>query len=140
LASGTSELSNVNNIFSLLALKLMGHKRLSTIDNYSLDRGLGFFAGLNVLPKATTASTYSYEVDSDSVQGFQKDFIQSVRRVDESWYSGETINLDFHTIPHYGEHPPLEENWVATRGKRMKSALTFFAQDGESMRLKGNRY
>jgi hypothetical protein len=110
----------------------MGHKRLSTVGNYSFDQGLGFFAGLNVLPKATTASTYSYGIDRGSVQGFQKDFIQSVRRVDESWYSGETINLDFHTIPHYGDDPPLEKNWVATRGKRMKSALTFFAQDGES--------
>jgi len=128
---GTNELSNVNNVFSILSLKLMGHKRLSTIGNYSFDRGLGFFAGLNVLPKPTTASTYTYEVDKGSVQGFQRDFVQSVRRVDEAYYSGRTINLDFHTIPHYGEDPGLEENWVAGRGKRMKGALTFFAQDGE---------
>jgi len=127
----TNELSNVNNVFSILSLKLMGHKRLSTIGNYSFDRGLGFFAGLNVLPKPTTASTYTYKIDKGSVQGFQRDFVQSVRRVDEAYYSGRTINLDFHTIPHYGEEPSLEENWVAGMGKRMKGALTFFAQDGE---------
>src|SRR5512139_316014 len=41
-------------------------------------------------------------------------------------------DLDFHTVPHYGEESVLEEHWAATRGKRMKGALTLFAQDASS--------
>lgn len=45
------------------------------------------------------------------------------------------INLDFHSIPHYGEDPPLDSNWVSGRSRSMKSALTLLAQDGESKML-----
>src|SRR3990170_6417326 len=56
----TSKLSKINSIFSILALKLMGHERLSKISSYNHDTGFGFFAGLNVPPKTTATSTYSY--------------------------------------------------------------------------------
>jgi hypothetical protein len=55
----TSKLSKINSIFSILALKLIGHERLSKISNYNHDTGFGFFAGLNVPPKTTVTSTYS---------------------------------------------------------------------------------
>jgi hypothetical protein len=42
------------------------------------------------------------------------------------------INLDFHTVPHYGDESVLEEHWAGARGKRMKGALTLFAQDAMS--------
>ena len=28
------------------------------------------------------------------------------------FYQGETINLDFHSIPHYGEKSKMEKNWA----------------------------
>lgn len=64
---GTSQLSALNSVYSILTLKLIGQERLSQIDNYNLDRGFGFFAGLNALPKPTTISTYSYNIDRDAV-------------------------------------------------------------------------
>lgn len=51
------------------------------------------------------------------------------------YYLGDTINLDFHSIPHYGEKSEMNENWVGARHQRLKSALTFFAQDGESRHI-----
>jgi len=51
------------------------------------------------------------------------------------FYEGETINLDFHAIPHYGEKSMLEKNWVGSKHQSMKSAQTFLAQDGESRML-----
>ncbi len=129
---GTAELSKLNSILSILSLKLLGQERLSHINDFSLDRGLGLFAGLNVLPKSTAISTYSYSIDKQSVDKFQKDFIKNLNKIDESYFSGETINLDFHTIPHFGDNPPLDNHWSGTRNKALKSALAFIAQDAES--------
>ena len=50
-------------------------------------------------------------------------------------YDGSIINLDFHTVPHYGDESVLETHWAGARGKRMKGALTLFAQDAESKLL-----
>jgi len=74
----TSKLSKINSIFSTLALKLMGHERLSRIDDYNFDTGLGFFAGLNVPPKSTSTSTYSYRVDRNSTLEFMEAFISNM--------------------------------------------------------------
>jgi len=131
----TTRLSNINSIFSILALKLMGHERLSRIVNYNLDSGLGFFAGLNVPPKSTATSTYSYRVDKDTIHAFLENFILNMNTNFAHFYQGETINLDFHSIPHYGEKSIMENNWVGAKHHSMKSALTFFAQDGESRML-----
>jgi hypothetical protein len=47
-------------------------------------------------------------------------------------YEGHLVNLDFHTVPHFGEESVLEKHWSGTRGRAMKGALTLFAQDAES--------
>ncbi len=132
---GTLKLSQINSIFSVLALKLMGHERLSKVSSYNHDTGLGFFAGLNVPPKITAISTYSYLIDNNAVQTFLQDFISHMKSIYPQYYQGETINLDFHSIPHYGAKSNMDTNWVGARHQRLKSALTLFAQDGESRHL-----
>lgn len=131
----TSKLSKINSIFSILALKLIGHERLSKISSYNHDTGFGFFVGLNVPPKTTATSTYSYMVDKETIQSFMKEFISQMRTKYSQYYQGDTINLDFHSIPHYGEKSEMDENWVGAKHQRLKSALTLFAQDGESRHL-----
>ena len=131
----TSKLSKINSILSILALKLIGHERLSKISSYNHDTGFGFFAGLNVPPKTTATSTYSYMVDKETIQSFMKEFISQMRTTYSQYYQGDTINLDFHSIPHYGEKSEMEDNWVGAKHQRLKSALTLFAQDGESRHL-----
>jgi len=128
----TDQLTKLNSIYSMLALKLVGQERLSQISNYSFDQGFGLFAGLNVLPKSTMISTYSYQIDRQMVMGFQTQFISHLNKMDAQYFNGETINLDFHTIPHYGENPPLDINWAGSRNKALKGALTLIAQDGDS--------
>ena len=132
---GTSKLSSINSIFSILALKLIGHERLSKISSYNHDTGFGFFAGLNVPPKTTSTSTYSYLVDKNNIQDFSKKFISHMQSIYPANYSGETINLDFHTIPHYGEKSMMDTNWAGAKHQSLKSALTFFAQDGDSRNI-----
>ena len=132
---GTSKISQINSIFSIIALKLMGHERLSKISSYNHDTGFGFFAGLNVPPKTTTASTYSYLVDNTTIQDFSKKFISHMQSTFPEYYCGETINLDFHTIPHYGEKSMMDTNWAGAKHQSLKSALALFAQDGDSRNI-----
>jgi len=131
----TSKLSKINSIFSILAMKLIGHERLSRIDEYNFDTGFGFFAGLNVPPKNQATSTYSYRVDQQTTQTFLENFISNMNSNFNQFYQGKTINLDFHAIPHYGDKSMMENNWVGSKHQSLKSALTFFAQDGESKML-----
>jgi len=131
----TSKLSKINSIFSILAMKLIGHERLSRIDEYNFDTGFGFFAGLNVPPKNQATSTYSYRVDQQATQTFLENFISNMNSNFNQFYQGKTINLDFHAIPHYGDKSIMDNNWVGSKHQSLKSALTFFAQDGESKML-----
>ena len=131
----TTKLSKINSIFSILAMKLIGHERLSRIDEYNFDTGFGFFAGLSVPPKNQATSTYSYRVDQQATQTFLENFISNMNSNFNQFYQGKTINLDFHAIPHYGDKSIMDNNWVGSKHQSLKSALTFLAQDGESKML-----
>jgi len=117
-------------VMSMLALKLVGKERLSQINDFNFDQGLGLFAGLNVLPKSTAISTYSYRLGQREVGRLMKLFVDNQNK--HQGYGSGTINLDFHTIQHYGEDAVLEEHWAGARGRRVQGALTFIAQDCDS--------
>jgi hypothetical protein len=124
------DISALNYVLSMLALKLVGKPRLSQINDFNLDRGFGLFAKLNILPKSTAISTYSYRLSQQHVNAFMRAFVQKQHAMKA--YGGDTVNLDFHTIQHYGEESVLEEHFAGARNKRVKGALTFIAQDCDS--------
>jgi len=124
---GTRIIPRLSYFLSYLALKLLGKDRICHIDDFAFDYGLGVFAGLNVLPKNTAITSYSYRHSPALVRKLLKGFVKRLHA--EGYIKGQNINLDFHVIPYYGEEPVLESNWVPTRGKSMKSVLSFFAQD-----------
>jgi len=115
---------------SFLVLKLLGTERYAHANDYAFDPGPGLFAGLNVLPKCTALSTYSYSLDQDHIMRLQEAFVSHASRM--GIYNGSVVNLDFHTVPHYGDESVLDEHWAGARGRRMKGALTLFAQDAQS--------
>lgn len=117
---------------SLLALKLMGGERLSHIRQYDHDAGFGLFAGLNVLPKPTYVGSYSCLVSADNCLRLQKEIVRLFSSWSPDFFSGGTINLDFHSIPHFGEASEMEKVWCGSRNKALKGANTFFAQDAET--------
>jgi transposase len=117
-------------LLSFLALKLLGTERYSHVGDHSFDSGLGLFAGLNVLPKSTAMSSYSYSLDEKHISRLQQAFIKQASRL--RLYDGTILNLDFHTAPHYGDESVLEKHWAGARGKVMKGALCLFAQDADS--------
>jgi transposase len=117
---------------SMLLLKLIGNPRLSHLDRYDHEPGLGLFAGLNVLPKATYMGTYSCRTSEAMLMKFQQGLLQRFRQTHPKHYGGRYINLDFHAIPHYGDLAEMEKVWCGARGKAMRGAETVFAQDAES--------
>lgn len=126
----TKNISALNYFLSFLALKLLGAERYAHVGDHAFDPGLGLFAGLNILPKCTALSTYSYSLDNAHLIRLQEAFIKHVLRL--GLCNGDIVNLDFHTIPHHGDESVLEEHWAGARGKRMKGALTLLAQDAQS--------
>jgi len=127
---GSKVISARNYFLSFLVLKLLGTERYAHVGDHAFDPVLGLFAGLNVLPKCTALSTYSYSLDEAHLTRLQQAFVSRASRL--GLYNGGIVNLDFHTVPHYGEESVLEEHWAGARGKRMKGALTLFAQDADS--------
>jgi len=128
---GTTAIPALNYLFSFLALKLLGNERYAHVGDHSFDPGLGLFAGLNSLPKCTMMSTYSYSLDEVHIERLQTAFVKRVGNL--GLYSSKpVVNLDFHTLQHFGEESVLEKYWAGARNKVVKGALTLFAQDAES--------
>jgi len=127
---GSKVISATNYFLSFLTLKLLGTERYAHVSDHAFDPGLGLFAGLNVLPKCTAMSTYSYSLDELHILRLQQAFINQAAKL--ALYDGSIINLDFHSAPHYGDESVLEKHWAGARGKSMKGALTLFAQDATS--------
>jgi hypothetical protein len=127
---GTKAIPALSYFLSFLALKLLGTERYAHISEHAFDPGPGLFAELNVLPKCTAISTYSYGLDGVHLLRLQQSFVKQAAKL--KLYEGNIINLDFHTIPHFGEESVLDEHWAGSRNKRMKGALTLFAQDAGS--------
>jgi hypothetical protein len=128
---GTKTIPAMSYLLSFLALKLLGTERYAHVGDHAFDAGLGLFAGLNVLPKCTAMSTYSFGLDDAHVQRLQTAFVKRAAKL--GLYSSSCIvNLDFHTVPHFGDESVLEKHWAGARNKAMKGALTLFAQDAES--------
>jgi len=127
---GTKAIPATSYFLSFLTLKLIGTERYAHMGDHSFDPGLGLFAGLNVLPKCTAMSTYSYGLDSIHLLRLQKAFVKQAIKL--GLYDNQIVNLDFHTVPHFGDESVLQEHWAGARNKRMKGALTLFAQDAVS--------
>lgn len=125
----TQSVSRTNSILSFIALKLSNVRRYTTDDAWCMDRGLGLFAGLNVLPKAAWFSSYSHRV----THKMNRDFLKGLNKIlAEAGLLSDTANLDFTTIPYWGDDSHLENNWSGKRGRALSSMLAVLASDPES--------
>ena len=122
----TSALSDVQCVLSFLALKIAGCKRWSHDTMCNMDRSVGLFAVLNVLPKSTTLSTDSYRVTRSANRDFLLKMCQTFKSNESE--DGE-FNLDFKSIPHWGDESVLEKNWSGARSKSIKSLLSLIVQN-----------
>src|SRR5881409_3662547 len=114
---------------SCLALKLWSLERKSHVMALVADEGLALFAGLNAIPKKSYLSEYSSRITPSQTTQLLAAFHQQVGQ--DNLFPGRSFNLDFHSVPYYGEHPVVERHYVSMRSRRQKSILTFLAQDAE---------
>jgi transposase len=126
----TRQLPAIRSLLSLLALKLSGRRRRSHVRSVVHDPALGYFAGLNVLPKTWHLTTYSYRTSRSQQVAFFEALQPRLRQAGLIGDAG--LNLDFHAIMSYGEQDAvLEQHYVPRRSQRTRSVLTFIAQDGQ---------
>ncbi len=112
---------------SLLALKLVGTERKSHVMNLVCDQGLALFAGLNVVPKRSYLASYSSRVDHRAVVRLMAAWFDEVRRA--GLPLGDSIDLDFHSVPANTQEEPLEKHYISSRSRAEQGVLVFLARD-----------
>jgi len=112
-----------------LALKLWSLERKSHVMALAADEGLALFSGLNATPKKSYLSEYSSRVVPARIDDLLAAWHTRVRG--ETLWTAESFNLDFHSVPYYGEHPTIERHYVSMRSRRQPSVLVFLAQDAD---------
>jgi len=127
---GSKMIPATQALLSLLALKLSGKERKSHVMDLIFDEGIALFAGLNVVPKTTYLSTYSDSISPKMNDKFRAGWTEVLRK--QKLMTGESFNLDFHTIPFFGEDEFVEKHYLSKRSRSQKSILVFLAQDADS--------
>jgi hypothetical protein len=117
-------------LLSLLALKLLDKERRSHIDDFNFDEALGLFAGLNVLPKKSFATDYSYRTQRSQQQQLLAGWVKRLSPL--LLPEARSFSLDFHPIPYRGDDTLLENHYIPCRGQAAPSVQTFFAQEHEN--------
>jgi hypothetical protein len=113
-----------------LALELWSIERKSHVMALVADEGLALFCGLNAMPKKSFLSEYSSRITPQKVSRLLALWHDQV--TGEAILTGESLNLDFHSVPYFGEHPIVESHYLSKRSRRQPSILTFLAQDADS--------
>jgi transposase len=121
---GSEQIPPLQALLALLAPKLLGKRRVSHISDLCHDEGAGLFAGLNVLPKITYATDYSYKTE----RVMNERLIAAVIAKTPLGDPPLSFNLDFHAIPFRGAEPDLENHWVPLRNRALPAVMAFVAQ------------
>jgi hypothetical protein len=112
-----------------LALKLWSIERKSHVMALVADPGLALFCGLNAIPKKSYLCEYSSRLDHARTTRLLAAWHRALAK--EALFAGDSFNLDFHSVPYYGEDPQVERHYVSARSRRQPSVLAFLAQDAE---------
>ena len=127
---GSSMIPAEHALRASLALKLWSIERKSHVMALVADEGLGLFCGLNAMPKRSFLSEYSSRVTPQKVSRLLSGWHAELSG--ETILKGQSINLDFHSVPYCGEHPLVQSHYLSKRSRRQPSILTFLAQDADS--------
>ena len=130
---GTREVSALSSVLSLLALKSIGRRRVSHVDDVCTDPALAAFAGLESLPKASSLGAYSYRLKRAHDEALLAGLARSMLQTGQS--HGTDFDLDFHAIMHFGDDVALQTHYVPRRSQRTEAVLSFFAHDADTRNL-----
>ncbi len=126
---GTKMIPAAHALRASLALKLWSIERKSHVMALVADQGLALFVGLNAFPKKSYLSEYSSHITHTQNTALLAAYQHQI--AGDELLPGRSFNLDFHSVPYYGEHPVIERHYVSMRSRRQSSILTFLAQDAD---------
>jgi hypothetical protein len=124
---GSSMIPAEHALRACLALKLFCLERKRHVMALVADEGLALFCGLNVMPKKSYLSEYSSRIEHRHTLDLLGAW--HTQLAGEALFEASSFNLDFHSVPYYGEHPVVEKHYVSARSRSQKSVLVFLAQD-----------
>jgi hypothetical protein len=126
---GSKMIPAAHALRACLALKLFAVERKGHAMALAADQGLALFCGLNVIPKKSYLAEYSSRVEHQRTLALLSTWHGQVAK--EELFDATSFNLDFHSLPYYGEHPLIERHYVSARSRSQKSVLAFLAQDAK---------
>ncbi len=127
---GSNMIPAAHALRASLALKLWSIERKSHVMALVADQGLALFCGLNAMPKKSFLSEYSSRITPQQVSRLLAGW--HAQLTGQNLFTGQSLNLDFHSVPYFGEHPLVESHYLSKRSRRQPSILTFLAQDADA--------
>lgn len=127
---GSKMIPREHALRACLALKLWAVERKSHSMSLVTDEGLALFSGLNVSAKKSSLSEYSSQVDPRKIARVLAPWHDHVHG--DALFAATSFDLDFHSVPDYGEDPVIERHYVSARSRRQPSVLVFLAEDADS--------
>ena len=112
--SGLPMVPATSALLSLLVLKLLDKERRSYINDFNFDEAVGSLPGLNVPPKKSYATDYSYRTIRDHQQ---KLLWAGSAPAPLLFPQANTFSLDFHPIPFRGDATGLDQHYLLRRAK-----------------------
>jgi hypothetical protein len=119
---GSRMMPSAHALRASLALKLWSIERKSHVMALVADEGLALFCGLNAMPKKSFLSEYSSRITPQKVQRLLALWHEQAAG---SVFTGESLNLDFHSVPYFGDDPQVEAHYLSKRSRRQPSILVF---------------
>lgn len=114
-----------------LALKPWSIERESHIMALVADEKLALFCGLNAMPKKSFLSEYSSRITPQKVTRLLA--LWHDQLAGEALVNGQSLNLEFRSVPYFGGHPLVESHYLSSKRSRPRpSILAFLAQDADS--------
>jgi hypothetical protein len=131
LLPGTQFTTHCGGLFLFLPdlVRLELERRKSHVMALVADPGLALFCGLNAIPKKSYLSEYSSRLDHARTTSLLAAWHRAAAK--DKLFPGASFNLDFHSVPYYGEDPQVERHYVSMRSRAQPSVLAFLAQDAE---------
>jgi transposase len=131
---GSKMIPAAHALRACLALKLWSIERKSHVMALVADEGLALFPGLNAFPKKSYLSEYSSRIAPTQITQLLAAWHDQVHGAGDRdpLFAGSSFNLDFHSVPFYGEDPLVQSHYLSARSRSQPSILVFLAQDPEA--------
>lgn len=127
---GATMVPATSALLRLLVLKRLDKERRNHINDFHCAEAVGVLAGLNVPPKQSYVTDYSYRTIRAHQQKLRSGWIGAGAPV--LFPQAHPFSLDFHPIPFRGDATGRDQHDLPRRGKAGTSVLRFFAQEHAS--------